>query len=97
MERDKLSMCIMPCFYHVAATHKPLFCLLHNHFQPSQFELRIMLNKQEQNSPLINHVSLPMDEFSCDFPPVFPSFFCAVKSGQENKNKIKRSSRNTHL
>ena len=56
-------------------------------FQPSQFELRIMLNKQEQNSPLINHVSLPMDKFTCDFPLVFPSFFCAVKSGQENKNK----------
>ena len=48
-------------------------------FQPSQFELRIMLNKQEQNSPLINHVSLPMDKFACDSPPVFPSFFLCCK------------------
>lgn len=80
VERDKLWMCITPCFYHAAAAHRPLFCLLHNHLSAqSVWTKDFMLNKQEQNSPLIDHVSLPMDKFACDFPPVFPSFFLCCK------------------
>lgn len=86
MDRAKLLICTVPCFVSMfTATHlcSAFYTVT---FQPSRFELRIVLNKREQNSPLIIHVSLPVDEFACDFPPVFPSFFCAVKSGKQNKN-----------